>query len=415
MRVEVVGAGAGELAGRLDGRGVRARAVDAARASGDVGALVVAGPDVRPRDLPRRPPRVGWIGAEDARGWRTDLLEDLDEAVVTRESDAGTVAPGLVAPPRIAGDGHPGRELADVLDAHQRLPSVAIVTGVSSLRMRQRWGDHHFAVGAAKALRRAGHRTRVLCQAELDQHDLTAVDRVVLLAGKVALRGVPGTPTTAWVISHPDRVVPAALAGLEQVLVASDRFAAALREQGVEASALHQATDPDRFRPTAGGPHHELLFVGNSRGVRRRILDDLPAGRVPAVYGYGWDDSLLDPACLCGEHVPNEQLPAYYTAADVVLNDHWDTMRALAFPSNRLYDAAACGSAVVSDHLDGLDRLFDGAIATYRDRADLARVIDGLLADAGRRRELGERARRVVLQRHTFDHRVPALLGGPGR
>jgi glycosyltransferase involved in cell wall biosynthesis len=417
LRVEVVGAGAGELADALTGRHLDARAVGQSDVDPDIDVVVLADGVVRLDRLPRRPLRIGWLGC-DAEGWGADLLEDLDEVLVGDEATASAVASRAVATPQVGGD-DPGRWLRDVVDAHRALPSVAIVTGVSNLRMRQRWGDHHFAVATAKALRRAGWRTRVLVQAELDEHDLGEVDLVLLLAGKVELARVPGTPTVAWVIRHPDRVAAADLDGLDAAFVASDRFAARLREQGVRASALHQCTDPERFRPTPGGPAHELLFVGNSRGVRRRILADLPdelaARHDLAVYGYGWEPDLLDPAHVRGDHVPNDELPAYYSGAAVVLNDHWDAMRELAFPSNRLYDASACGAAVVSDHVDGLEELFGGAISTYRQPAELAAVLDRLLGDEGARREIGARARAVVVERHTFDHRVPELSRVVGR
>jgi O-antigen biosynthesis protein len=413
LRLEVVGAEAGALRDALHVTDIDARAVRDTEVDPTADAVVLAGGGFRPARLPRRPVRIGWVGG-GAGAWSLDELEDLDEVLVDDEATATAIEHHTVAPPR-PGQGPAARRVRTALEAHRALPSVAIVTGVSNLGMRQRWGDHHFGVATAKALRRAGWRARVLVQAELDQHDLTASDLVLLLAGKVALERVPGVPTVAWVISHPDRVSATDLDALDGAFVASERFAQQLTAQGVRATALHQCTDPQRFRPTPGGPAHGLLFVGNSRGVRRRILadlpDDLPDGHELAVYGYGWEPELLDPAVLRGDHVPNEQLPAYYSGAEVVLNDHWDAMRELAFPSNRLYDASACAATVVSDHVDGLDTLFDGAVTTYRDRAGLARVLEQLLADAGRRRELGERAREVVVERHTFDHRVATLLG----
>lgn len=408
LRIEVVGAGAGALRDALHVTDIDARTVRDTDVDPAADAVVLAGGGFRPARLPRRPVRIGWVG-DDVGAWSVDELEDLDEVLVDDEATATAVAPHTIAPPR-TGQGPVAGRVRTAVQAHRELPSAAIVTGVSNLGMRQRWGDHHFGVATAKALRRAGWRARVLVQDELGQHQLADADLVLLLAGKVELAPVAGTRTVAWVISHPDRVDPGELDRLDGAFVASERFAGQLRDQGVRASALHQCTDPQRFRPTPGGPEHELLFVGNSRGMRRRILADLPAGLDLAVYGYGWDAELLDPAHLRGDHVPNDALPAYYSAATVVLNDHWDAMRELAFPSNRLYDASACAAAVVSDHVDGLDELFDGAIATYRDPDELATVLERLLADPGRRRELGERARHAVLERHTFDHRVAVLL-----
>ena len=46
-----------------------------------------------------------------------------------------------------------------------------------------------------------------------------------------------------------------------------------------------------------------------------------------------------------------------------MLNDHWDTMRAWGFVSNRIFDVLACGTPVISDHLPEIEELFDGAVA----------------------------------------------------
>ena len=409
LRVEVVGADAGAVSDALAAAGMHTRLVGVDELDPDADVVVVADGRPRPAQLPRTPLRIGWVPRGENHPWNADLLEDLDEVLVPDDATATAVAPRSVARPHVRTGTDAADELATVLAAHRDRPRLAIVTGVSRLRMRRRWGDHHFAVATAKALRRVGWSSRVLCQGELDEHDLSAYDAVLQLAGKVATTPVAGVPTLAWVISHPDRITPAGVAGLDRVLVASDRVAAELADHGVPATALHQCTDPDRFRPTPGGPDHQLLFVGNSRGVRRRIIADLPAGADLAVYGYGWEPELLDPAHLHGDHVPNDELPAYYSAASIVLNDHWDAMREHAFPSNRLYDAAACGATLVSDHVDGLDELFDGGVTTYRTRGELAEHLEVLLADAGRRRELADRARAAVLARHTFDHRVAVL------
>jgi hypothetical protein len=57
--------------------------------------------------------------------------------------------------------------------------------------------------------------------------------------------------------------------------------------------------------------------------------------------------------------VANAELRHHYSAADVVLNDHWPEMRQRGFLSNRLYDALAFGACVVSDHVAGIEAEFD--------------------------------------------------------
>ena len=90
------------------------------------------------------------------------------------------------------------------------------------------------------------------------------------------------------------------------------------------------------------GPHHELLFVANSRGVRRHILDDLAAtSRDLAVYGRAWTPA-LDQRFLRGKS-SERRTRRLLRAADIVLNDHWDDMQREGFLSNRLYDASAAG------------------------------------------------------------------------
>jgi spore maturation protein CgeB len=175
--------------------------------------------------------------------------------------------------------------------------------------------------------------------------------------------------------------------------------------------ALPQATDPEQFYPEPGGPAHELLFVGNSRRVRRQILDDLlPTDRDLAVYGSGWTPDLLDPSHLRGPQVPNNELRRWYAGAAIVLNDHWPDMREHGFLSNRLYDALAAGAFVISDDVPGIAEAFDGAVVTYTDRAGLHDAVEHYLAHPAERRALAERGRAAVLARHAFAHRADTLL-----
>ena len=222
----------------------------------------------------------------------------------------------------------------------------------------------------------------------------------------------PGQRAAIWVLYHPELLTEEVCVAYDHLFVASDALVADLAGRfGVTAESLHQATDPERFRPRPGGPHHELLFVGNSRGVRRTILDDvLPSPHELAVYGGGWTDDLLEPGVVRGDGIANADLAAAYGAADIVLNDHWVESAAAGIINNRLYDALAAGAFVISDPVAGMDAEFDGGVVTYRGAADLALTIERYLADPGLRRATAERGRAAVLARHTFEQRARRLL-----
>ena len=112
---------------------------------------------------------------------------------------------------------------------------------------------------------------------------------------------------------------------------------------------------------------------------------------------------------VAGEHLPNDEVRRAYSSAAIVLNDHWDDMRAQGIVSNRVYDALACGALVVSDHLDEIPQRFGDAVVTYRTPADLRASVARLLGDPAERAERGARGGRV-LAGHTFTHRAGALL-----
>lgn len=95
--------------------------------------------------------------------------------------------------------------------------------------------------------------------------------------------------------------------------------------------------------------------------------------------------------CLEGE-VPHEELPAYYTAADVFcLPTHVDSFAMVNL------EAMGCGAPVVTTDLDGIKTYLtpgeDGVTVPPQNPDALAAALSTLLADPARRRELGRAAR----------------------
>lgn len=303
-------------------------------------------------------------------------------------------------------------DLSELLHEHITRLRYCIKIGAPNQEVAERWGDLHFARAVAKQLRRRGLSCTIQTLDEWDSLEGLTYDVVLHLKGLSPYRPKPGQLNILWVISHPEKVTPEECDAYDLVCLASERFTVSLGDQtDTPVICLQQATDPDIFYPDASGEHeHDLVFVGNSRKVRRRILSDLlPTDHDLAVFGGDWD-GLLDPRLVAAEFVPNEQVRHIYSSAAIVLNDHWDDMRRHGFVSNRVYDALACGAFIVSDHVNELEELFEDAVVTYRTREELAALIERFLSAPDERRERARRGRKLVLSRHTFSHRVDRLL-----
>lgn len=78
----------------------------------------------------------------------------------------------------------------------------------------------------------------------------------------------------------------------------------------------------------------------------------------------------------------------------------------------RLFELAACGAAIVSNPLNGVERWFEPErelrVVTGADEA--VEAYSELLADPAQAEALGRRARERVLDEHTYAHRARRLL-----
>jgi hypothetical protein len=236
-----------------------------------------------------------------------------------------------------------------------------------------RYGDVPFADDLAEALAPFVESVRVF---RLDE-EVTDIDVVVTLRGLAGLARVDDAINVLWVISHPDLVTDEELRANDIVYAAGPRWAMGRqRASGVVITPLLQATNPARFRPDpAVGDRSGVLFVGTTRGVERRaVLWALDAGVEVEIHGHGWEQ-YVPPERIASSHLPNRELPRAYSAADVVLNDHWSDMARDGFISNRVFDAAASGAVVVSDRVEGLEELSSTLVRIFDSPEDLRRIV----------------------------------------
>ncbi|HST55742.1 MAG TPA: glycosyltransferase [Solirubrobacteraceae bacterium] len=326
---------------------------------------------------------------------REELVARYREVVITRHTYA-----------------HRAARLRELLIEHEQRLTFCLKIGAPNREAAPRWGDLHFAEAIARELRRRGHRTLVQTLDEWEDEAGLSHDVVVHLKGLSRYHPKPGQFNVLWSISHPDELSGAECDGYDLVAVASPLFAAELRERTTTpVVVLEQATDPWVMRPQPNAElAHDLVYVANSRGVLRPIARELlPTEHDLAIWGANWE-GLIDTRQVVAEHLPNDQLAQVYSSAGIVLNDHWDDMRAHGYISNRVYDALACGALVLSDDVPGLRERFGDAVLTYGSPEELRELIDRFLADPHERRRRGDLGRAIVLDGHTFARRVDELL-----
>ena len=187
------------------------------------------------------------------------------------------------------------------------------------------------------------------------------------------------------------------------------------RRHGVRrARPFYCFVDPEMHRPEPRAERWALGYLGTYSPDRQPAVERLllePARARPdlrfAVAGPQYPDDLAWPDNVDRiEHLPPDEHRAFYAAQRFTVNVTRDDMRRAGWsPSVRLFEAAACGTPVVSDWWEGLDAFFEPGREILVEGA-LERL-DRVSADDAR--AIGEAARARVLREHTAARRVEQL------
>jgi GT2 family glycosyltransferase len=296
----------------------------------------------------------------------------------------------------------------------QRLKGRTIAIKVPCPRpeLKEHWGDYHFAVSLAAALFRQGVPARI----DFLQDWHSAGDRNdvnLILRGLSRFAPVDGSLNFMWMISHPDKVSMEELQEYDGVFVASAVWTEKLRLDGLaRVKTLLQCTDACRFHPDAfrDALRTRNLFVANSRRVLRPIVRAALEENIPLdLYGEMWE-GLAPSEWIRGEKIDNVALAGYYASAEVVLNDHWDSMRECGFVSNRVFDVLACGGSLVTDRVVGLPPELADACHFFDVEGPLRPVLERARRVPGHRTEACLRIAEFVRQEHSFDARAAAII-----
>lgn len=186
------------------------------------------------------------------------------------------------------------------------------------------------------------------------------------------------------------------------------------------ARALYGCVDPDDYRRTEVSPDFlcDLSYMGTYAADRQSKVDELflePARRHPekqfvlagSLYPWNWQW----PANVRHiEHVAPHDHPRFYSSSRVTLNITRGEMARWGWcPSGRFFEAAACGTPLISDWWEGLDWFFD----VVRDLRVVSRpehVEHALAMPAAELQALARHARQRTLDDHTGQVRARQLL-----
>lgn len=285
-----------------------------------------------------------------------------------------------------------------------------VLTSAPGGKAGEQWGDTWFARDLVDALRTLGQDAHTTSRQNAHSLEREKDDVVVVLRGLTEVkpnRSKKNSIWILWVISHPELVTEEEASRYDVVFAASNHW----KPDFVDVHPLLQATNPTRFTPRAGvsDSGDEVLFVGSTRGVFRPIVKDaMEANLELSLYGVGWKEYVAA-SQIKAEFLANDQLPSAYASAHVVLNDHHQFMADTGFLSNRLFDAAATGTRIISDPALGLAEVFGDHVRTYSSVEELASIASDVESAFPNQEERLKFASEIA-EKHSFAARAKDLI-----
>lgn len=182
---------------------------------------------------------------------------------------------------------------------------------------------------------------------------------------------------------------------------------------------LYGWVDPDVHCPAAPRTefHSELSYLGTYAADRQSALEELfvrtaharPQARF-AIGGAQYPDSFpWAENIFFVRHLPPALHPAFFCSGRATLNVTRQSMAAHGYcPSGRLFEAAACGTPILTDVWEGLDSFFGlgTEILPVRTSED---VLEALALSDAELARIAESARARTLQEHTAAARALEL------
>lgn len=274
---------------------------------------------------------------------------------------------------------------------------------------RYSWGDYHYAQSLKNEFEKKGFKAYVKCYAEW--FTASSSEYVIVLRGIFSYYPkAERQKVIIWNISHPGDVNINEYNCADLVYHASfdmpEKYAGKLN---VPVKALLQCTDEKMAEVVENGKKDDLIFVGNKRPFREVVKYAASMKWNLSVYGNYWE-GYIPQKYIKGVYLDNDILGQAYRNAKIVLNDHAEDMRIHGFVNNRIYDALAARSFIISDYMPEISDLFGDCVETFSSKNELEHKIDYYLRHPELMEEKAKRGQEIVLREHTFSKRVETMI-----
>jgi spore maturation protein CgeB len=183
---------------------------------------------------------------------------------------------------------------------------------------------------------------------------------------------------------------------------------------------LYGHVDPDIHRPVTAVDRYRarLSYLGTYAADRQPALETLFVQAARArpqlrflIGGAQYpDDFPWTPNVYFVRHLPPSEHAAFFSSSALTLNVTRAPMARMGWcPSGRLFEAAACGAAILSDRWEGMESFYtDGSEILLA--SETAEVLEALDRDDAELARLGRQARERTLTEHSSARRAAELV-----
>ncbi len=183
------------------------------------------------------------------------------------------------------------------------------------------------------------------------------------------------------------------------IAVSSQKMHKYLLSKRIAAVWIPQFTNIGKFYPDYdASKKSDILFVGNNH-FERKITNLAKKYDMPVtIYGKWWPKGWAT-----AEYVDNRILRQYYSSAKIVLSDQNAYMKDFGVIVNRIFDATACKTLVISEYVEAVAEVYGDCVPMYKTEKEFVDLVNYYLEHEDERRQKAECAYEITLKNFTSD------------